>query len=169
MNLLEKNKNYKPKNFSLSMGDWDEENCKTEWNGECGLQNLENGQYPFYINNTSWYKISDIPKQINTVNTEEGKFTKQVIKGVLTVKDCQIDLEELDKQIPENYGQYNTHIFLENLDINEIPEFKMIEIWEKHYQQFDDVDDVMYILNILRGRYPKNESVFKFIVPWFGS
>ena len=94
MNLLEKNKNYKPKNFSLSMGDWDEENCKTEWNGECGLQNIENGQYPFYINNTSCYKISDIPKQINTVNTEEGEFTKQCITGILTVKDGQIDLTE---------------------------------------------------------------------------
>jgi|TARA_B110000503_G_C6858211_1_gene293714 hypothetical protein len=127
MNLLEKNKNYKPKNFIQSMinGEWDEENVKTLWNDDCKV-NLKDGEYPMVFTSYSWIKSSDIPKQKNTINITKDDKTQQFNYGVLKVKDGQIDLEEFDKQIPNDYRKYNTHIFLEDFDIVKVFGFDVI-------------------------------------------
>lgn len=127
MNLLERNIKYEPKNFiqSIIEGEWDYENCKTLWNDDCTVD-LKDGEYPMVFSNYSWYKISDIPKQKNTINLSKGKHTQQLTYGTLSVEDGQIDLEELDNQIPEDYRKYNSHIFLEGFEIVELLGYEVI-------------------------------------------
>lgn len=127
MNLLERNIKYEPKNFIQSMvdGEWDEENCQTLWNDDCKVD-LKDGKYPMVFSSYSWNKISDIPKQKNTINLSKGDHTRQLTYGFLSVKDGQIDLEEFDNQIPKDYHKYNRHIYLEGFDIMELFGFKVI-------------------------------------------
>lgn len=118
MNLLERNIKYEPKNFIQSMveGEWDDCKGETLWNDDCKVD-LKDGTYPMVFTNYSMNKISDIPKQKNTINLSKGNYTRQITYGLLSVEDGQIDLEELDNQIPKDYRKYNSHIFLEGFEI----------------------------------------------------
>mgnify|MGYP000306272961 CR=1 FL=1 len=67
-----------------------------------------------------------LTRQKNTINIIKDDYTQQFNYGVVKVKDGQIDLEEFDKQIPNDYRKYNTHIFLEDFDIVKVFGFKVI-------------------------------------------
>jgi len=110
MNLLERNIKYIPKNF----------NCPKELD-ENFTVDLEDGLYVMISNSFTRTKISDIPKQKNIVNISHGDLTRQIISGNLNVVDGQIDLEEIDNQIPEDFKQYNKNTFLTGFTV--IPNF----------------------------------------------
>lgn len=79
---------------------------------------LPDGVYPFYIRETSWENINELPEQdgvYNSVEVDYPDFTVQVVEGFLRIENGKLDLDDLDSQIPSTYGDYNTHIFLEGL------------------------------------------------------
>jgi len=77
---------------------------------------LEDGEYPFFIKECSWFSIDEIPENPSIemkVDEEYPDFTEQTIRGTFKVKNGKIDLRHLDKQIPTEFGEYNSHVYIE--------------------------------------------------------
>lgn len=77
---------------------------------------LEDGEYPFLIEETSWFPINEIPEN-SSIEMKPSKnypeFTLQTIRGTFKVKNGKIDVKHLDEQIPEDFCTYNNHIYVE--------------------------------------------------------
>lgn len=85
---------------------------------------LEDGEYPFYIKESSWYSVDELKpfstgKITNIADTKYPEFTTQIINGVLKITNGKLDHKHLDKQIPKEYSNQNTHIFLEQFVMEE--------------------------------------------------
>jgi hypothetical protein len=79
----------------------------------------EDGDYPFYIKENSWYHHDEIPEdpRVEKLVDENYKdFTIQIIQGTIRFKDGKIDLKHLDQQIPEDWWEWNNHTFLESIE-----------------------------------------------------
>lgn len=82
---------------------------------------LEDGEYPFYLKEHSWYSVEELTpskKITNIVDSNYPNFTEQVIEGTLKIKNGRLVVSHLDKQIPSIYQQQNSHIFLEYLHVD---------------------------------------------------
>jgi hypothetical protein len=80
--------------------------------------NVSDGDYPFTIQETSWFPVEEIPIHENLTNIkheEYPNFTLQILKGILRIKDGRIDIKHLDSQIPDAFCEWNSHIFLERI------------------------------------------------------
>jgi len=83
---------------------------------------VEDGIYKVNTTSTSFKRIEEIPKQKNVISFRDDRypqFTQQNLSGELTVKNKTIDLKELDELIPNDWGEYNSHCFLEDIGVIE--------------------------------------------------
>jgi hypothetical protein len=79
----------------------------------------EDGDYPFYIKETSWYSFDEIPEDprvLKLVDENYKDFTIQIIRGTIRIKEGKIDTKHLNQQIPEDWWEWNNHTFLEGME-----------------------------------------------------
>jgi hypothetical protein len=111
-----RNHNYRCKNIGFQIGEYVE--GEHIFLGE--KLDLNNGEYEIYTSTSSTTDIDSIPQQKNVLNSrseEYPQFTKQHLRGKLSVVDGMIDLEELDNLFPSNWSKFNNHCFLESISI----------------------------------------------------
>ena len=79
---------------------------------------LEDGEYPFILEQTSWAHKDELKKSNKITNIQHHTypdFTTQVVEGTIKIKNGRLIVSHLDKQIPSIYQYQNNHIFLEGL------------------------------------------------------
>jgi hypothetical protein len=90
---------------------------------------LKDGEYPFIIDETSWFPMNEIPQNpLIEMKPNENfpEFTQQTIRGTFIVKNGKMDLKHLDKQIPEDFRRYNSHYFVEGFSDFFTKEFRIL-------------------------------------------